>query len=144
MEAPMAKKPGDTPEKPARPSLAVVGKGAKAAKPAREKAEGEKPSAAAKAKEKGNGKGLKKKVLVERVVEKTGAKKSVVRDVTEALLAEIGTALSKGEGINLPPLGKAKVNRHKEKDGGEILVVKFRRGGKGAGKAEESLAEDDE
>lgn len=76
---------------------------------------------------------LRKKDLVARVVERTGAKKSLARDLVDAVLDEIGAALSKGAGLNLPPLGKAKVNRHKERGAAEVLVVKFRRGGKGGG-----------
>ncbi len=110
------------PAKPARP--------AKAAAPAAAKAE----PAAEPAVE------LRKKQLVERVVKATGAKKKVAREVLDAALAEIGEALSRGEGLNLPPLGKARVNRQKEKGAGEVLVLKLRRSGKD-GEADESLAD---
>ena len=83
---------------------------------------------------------LRKKDLVARVAERTGGKKSHVRDVVEAVLEELGAALSDGEGLNLPPLGKAKVNRHKDRGASEVLVVKLRRGSKEGGEGE-GLAE---
>jgi DNA-binding protein HU-alpha len=85
---------------------------------------------------------LRKKGLVERVAEKAGVKKKTARDVTEVVLAEIGAALSRGEALNLAPLGKVKINRQKESGSGEVIVVRIRRGGKSAGAAaQEDLAE---
>lgn len=85
---------------------------------------------------------LRKKDLVLRAAEASGVKRKDTRAVVEAVLAEIGAALSRGEGLVLPPLGKAKVNRQKEKGSAEVLVVRLRRGGKpeAAGGAEEALA----
>lgn len=70
---------------------------------------------------------VKKKDFVERVVLRSGAKKPVVRDLTEAVLAVLGEALAKGETLVLPPLGKISVARSVGKAGGEILHVKLRR-----------------
>ena len=70
---------------------------------------------------------LRKKDLVARVAKRTGSKKSHVRDVVEAVLEELGAALSDGEGLNLPALGRARVNRQKETEGGGTMVVRFRR-----------------
>ncbi|WP_175482034.1 HU family DNA-binding protein [Gemmobacter aquatilis] len=96
---------------------------------------------------------LKTKDLVTLVVQATGINRKGVREVVDATLAAIGDALSKGQDLNLPPLGKAKVGRQKGKtDGdGELLVVKLKRGGekkpgKKAGKKDvtEGVAEAEE
>lgn len=87
---------------------------------------------------------LKLKELIEQVVKATGGKKKGVKEIVEATLASVGDALSKGHDLHLPPLGKAKVGRQKDKAFGELLVVKLHRGGGrgGAGKAEnQALAE---
>ncbi|HRK43580.1 MAG TPA: HU family DNA-binding protein [Gemmobacter sp.] len=70
------------------------------------------------------GQALKLKDLVERVAKTSGAKKNGLKEIVEAVLAEMGQALSDGKELNLPPLGKAKVNRQK----GDLLVVKLKRG----------------
>ncbi len=87
---------------------------------------------------------LKKKELLDRVVARSGVKKSEARDIVEAVLAELGAALARGEGLNLPPLGKAKVNRTRDNAQGEVLIVKLRRGGEGKETAQTPLADDAE
>lgn len=89
---------------------------------------------------------LRKKELVLRVSEISGVKKKDARAVVEAVLGEIGAALSRGDALVLPPLGRAKVNRHKDKGSAEVLVLRLRRGGgaePGPG-AEGALAEADD
>ncbi len=92
---------------------------------------------------------LKKQELVERVVKASGAKKKDVKLILEAALGVLGDALSAGEELNLPPLGKVKVNKQREEGKAEVLILKLRRGGgSGGGSAKtetkESLAEDGE
>ncbi|NUB43827.1 HU family DNA-binding protein [Fertoebacter nigrum] len=70
---------------------------------------------------------LKKKELIERVSKAAGGKKKDVKEIVEATLAVLGDALSKGEELNLPPLGRAKVNRQKDLASGEMMVLKLRR-----------------
>ncbi len=70
------------------------------------------------------GQAFKIKDLVDRVATASGAKKKDLKTVVEAVLAELGQALSEGKELNLPPLGKARVNRQK----GDMLVVKLKRG----------------
>ncbi|MDT8855899.1 HU family DNA-binding protein [Paracoccaceae bacterium Fryx2] len=91
---------------------------------------------------------LKLKDLIDRVVQATGGKKKGVREIVEATLATLGAALSAGDDLNLPPLGRAKVNRQMDRGEGELLVIKLHRNGaagarKGPGKkvAKETLAE---
>ncbi len=91
----------------------------------------------------GNASALKVKTLVDQVVAVSGGKKKGVKEIIDATLAAMGAALSRGESLNLPPLGKAKVSRQTEKSGAELIVVKFKRGGAGAGRnkaAKEALA----
>jgi DNA-binding protein HU-alpha len=69
---------------------------------------------------------LKKKDFVDRVTERSGVKKKDAKPAIEAALALLGEALIAGEELNLPPLGKIKVNRAKDVSGGIMLMVKLR------------------
>lgn len=85
---------------------------------------------------------LKKKDFVDRVVAVSGAKKPVVRDITEAVLSVLGEALSKGESLILPPLGKLRVSKQIDKSGTEMLQIRLKRGtGEGGAKKGEKTAE---
>ena len=91
---------------------------------------------------------LKMKDLIDKVVAATGAKKADVRGIIEATLAALGDALSKGNTLNLPPFGRAKVSRAAEAGSGKAMTVKLRRNGAAAsgvaqGKQNLADAEDD-
>ncbi len=86
---------------------------------------------------------LKKQELVERIVKASGAKKKDVKLIIEAALGVLGDALSAGKELNLPPLGKMKVNRQREEGNAEILILKLRRGG-GQGGGGNGVAKDDD
>jgi len=75
---------------------------------------------------------LKKPDLIDRVVERSGEKKRYVKPILEAALAVLGDALSNGEELNLQPLGRVKVNRHRIDEGAEMLILKLRRNTKAA------------
>ncbi len=91
---------------------------------------------------------VKKKDFVERVAARSGAKKAVARDLTDAVLEVLAQALTQGESLALPPLGKLTVLRQSDKAGGEVLHLKLKRANAEAGtkKDEDSrqdpLAED--
>lgn len=87
---------------------------------------------------------LKKKEFFERVVARSGAKKSDVRTIAEAVLEEIGEALSKGEVLALPPLGKVRVTRSVDRESAEMIVAKIRRQKPGAENADASEEDADE
>ncbi|MDD8022425.1 MAG: HU family DNA-binding protein [Paracoccaceae bacterium] len=70
---------------------------------------------------------LKKKDFIERVVLASGVKRGVARDVSDAVLKVLGEALSNGESLMLPPLGKLRVARQIDRQGTEILQIKLRR-----------------
>jgi nucleoid DNA-binding protein len=67
------------------------------------------------------------KDFLDRVVARSGTRKKDAKGVVEATLAVLGEALAKGEALNLPELGKARVNRQKGADGVATMVVKLRR-----------------
>ncbi len=75
----------------------------------------------------GSGNVVKLKDLLDHVAKATGAKKKSVRDTVEATLTALGDALSRGDDLNLPALGKAHVNRQRTLTGGEMIIVKLRR-----------------
>lgn len=75
---------------------------------------------------------LRLKDLVEQIAAGAdGVKKKDVKAVVEATLAALGTALSAGRDLHLPPLGKARVGRQKGQagSGDELLVIRLKRGG---------------
>lgn len=87
---------------------------------------------------------LKKKELVARVVEALeGKKKGAVKEIVDATLAALGEALQKGESLNLPPFGKARVARTKGEGSETMITLRLRGAGeKNAPKAgKEALAE---
>ncbi|PLL13365.1 hypothetical protein C0V75_08240 [Tabrizicola sp. TH137] len=87
---------------------------------------------------------LKKKDLVARVVAALdGRKKGQVKDIVEATLAALGEALAKGESLNLPPFGRARIARQKGEGKTSAMTVKLRGAGeKNAPKApKQALAE---
>lgn len=87
---------------------------------------------------------LKKKELVERVVAAVGGKKKAgVKEIVEATLSTLGEALQKGETLNLPPFGKARIAKSKGEGSKAQLTVKLRGAGekKTARPAKEALAE---
>jgi len=69
---------------------------------------------------------LRKKELFELVVERSGMKKKDVKPVVEAMLAVLGDAWAEQREMNLPPLGKIKVQRGKELSDGRVVVLKLR------------------
>jgi DNA-binding protein HU-alpha len=98
------------------------------------------PAAAAKVK----APSLRIKTLVDRVVETTGGKKKGVKDIVEATLNALGEALSKGEDLNLPGLGRTRIARSTEKDGAAHMTLKVRRGPHKKKEAKEPLADEED
>ena len=69
---------------------------------------------------------MRKKELIDLVVERSGIKKKDAKPVVEATLAILGEALAETRELNLQPLGKVKVRREKLMPNGRILVTKLR------------------
>ncbi len=70
--------------------------------------------------------GLRKKELVDRVVERSGKKKRDAKPVVEAMLAILGEALANGEQLNLMPMGKFVIKREKELENAKVMVCRIR------------------
>jgi len=70
---------------------------------------------------------VRRKELVERIVARSGMKPNAVKTLLDAVLVELGDALSAGESLNIHPLGKVTVNRKKELEDREVLICKIRR-----------------
>ena len=90
---------------------------------------------------------LRLKELIEKVTAATGGKKKGVKDIVEAVLKEMGSALEQGHSLNLPGFGKARVARPQGADDGTPMTLKLRRGPGPGAKAKagtEPLAEDDD
>lgn len=70
---------------------------------------------------------LKKPDLLDAVVARTNLKKRDVKPAVEAALAVIGDALRDGHDLALPPLGKVRLVRTKDLDGGAaVMTLKLR------------------
>lgn len=90
---------------------------------------------------------LKKKELIQRVVTSIGGKKKAgVKEIVEATLTALGEALQKGETLNLPPFGRARIAKAKGEGKNAAMTVKLRGAGeKKTGKgAKDTLADDGE
>lgn len=89
---------------------------------------------------------LQKQALLDKLCAETSQPRAQVRALTDAVLAELGRALSCGEDLVLPPLGKVRVSRQRTGKGGEVIVMRLRRPGAGnpaaAGVAEPDGARD--
>lgn len=92
---------------------------------------------------------LKKKDLIARVVDALdGKKKGGVKEIVEATLAAMGEALQKGESLNIPPFGRARVARQKGEGADQMTTVRLRGAGsknapKGGKQALAEVGEDD-
>lgn len=69
---------------------------------------------------------LRKKELIDLVVEQSGVKKKDAKPVVEAMLAILGESLASGRELNLQPFGKLRINRSEERSNGRIIVCKLR------------------
>ena len=70
---------------------------------------------------------VRRKELVDRIAAKSGMKPNLIKSVLDAVLLELGDALSAGESVRVQPLGQLSVNRRKELPDGEVIVCKLRR-----------------
>ena len=78
---------------------------------------------------------LRKAEFAEAVAAGTGLKKAEVRPVLDAVLAEMGRALARGDALLLPPLGKLTVSRRRGKPGTEVTILKLKPAAEKAAKA---------
>ncbi len=85
---------------------------------------------------------FKKPDLFEEVVARTNLKKRDVKPAVETALAVITEALIRGDEVNVPPMGKLRVVKAKEQDGGvQVLTLKLRTPRNASLAAQSGLAE---
>lgn len=87
---------------------------------------------------------MKKPDLMDRTVARSGLKKRDVKPAVEAALAEIADALLNGEDLILPPLGRVRIIKSKELDGGSSMLTLRLRTPKTAVVADAAAPSDDE
>lgn len=77
---------------------------------------------------------LKKPEFLDRAVARTDVKKRDAKPAIEAALAVLSEALSNGEELNLPPMGKLRVVKSKDLgEGVKVMTLKLRTMKDGAG-----------
>jgi len=69
---------------------------------------------------------MKKRELLELVVERSGVRKKFAKPVVEAMMAVLGEAIAEGRDLNLPPMGKIKQQRTKDASNVRVTVAKIR------------------
>ena len=69
---------------------------------------------------------VKKPELIDRIVAESGMKKKDVKPVVEATLAVLAKTLVDGEELQVPPLGKVKINQMKDLANAKIIKLKIR------------------
>ncbi|WP_235602352.1 HU family DNA-binding protein [Sulfitobacter geojensis] len=69
---------------------------------------------------------MRKKELIDTVVERSGMKKKDVKPVVEMMLSVLGEAIGDNRELNLPPMGRMKIRREKKLSNGRIVVAKIR------------------
>lgn len=69
---------------------------------------------------------MRKKELIDLVVERSGIKKKDAKPVIEATLAILGEAIGESRELNLQPMGKLRVRRVKHMPNGRVMVTKIR------------------
>lgn len=80
---------------------------------------------------------VQKREFYARVAAASGAKKKDAKQIVDAALAVLGQALTDGEALNLPPLGKLRIVKARTVGGAEIVTLKLRRGPAAGGAAPE-------
>jgi nucleoid DNA-binding protein len=131
-----AKKPSTTAKAAPKVAKSAVAAKPAAVKPAvpTPKVPAAKPVVASAMADKAKGATLKMKDLIEQVTEASGGKKRGVKEVVEATLAALGAALSRGDAINLPGFGRAKVAHAEDKGAGKPMTIKLKTQSPGAAK----------
>ncbi len=76
--------------------------------------------------DKAKGATLKMKDLIAQVTEAAGGKKKGVKEIVEATLAALAGALARGDAINLPGFGRAKVAHAEDKGAGKPMTIKLK------------------
>lgn len=81
--------------------------------------------------------------IIERIMDRSGMKKGEARAAVEAATAVIADAIERGEDLDLPDLGKLKLQRQNETPKAKVYHLRLIRKSKPA-PATQALAEEDE
>ena len=84
---------------------------------------------------------LRKRELINSVVERSGVRKKFAKPVVEAMIGVLGEALAEGRDLNLQPMGRIKQQRVKDTANARITIAKIRQNKAGDGLAEDSKTE---
>lgn len=88
---------------------------------------------------------LKKPEFIDRAIARTDVKKRDAKPAIEAALAVLAEALSNGEELNLPPMGKLRVVKSKDLgEGVKVMTLKLRTMKDGAGLGAQTSDSDDD
>ena len=89
---------------------------------------------------------LKMKDLIAQVTEAAGGKKKGVKEIVEATLAALAGALARGDAINLPGFGRARVAHAEDKGAGKPMTIKLKSpaGPRGKNPDKEGLADSED
>lgn len=69
---------------------------------------------------------MRRKQLVDAVVERSGTKKKIAKPVVEAALHVLAEALADNRELALPPLGRVKIRKERKLANARILTIKLR------------------
>ena len=69
---------------------------------------------------------MRKRELLDAVINKSGIKKKDAKPVVEAMLEVLGSALQDGRTLNLQPMGKFIVKHEKKLVNGKVLTTRIR------------------
>ncbi|WP_306150916.1 HU family DNA-binding protein [Roseovarius sp. MMSF_3281] len=69
---------------------------------------------------------LRKKELMDAVIERSGVRKKFAKPVIEAMMEVMGEAIGEGRDLNLPPFAKIKQQRTKDSSNVRVTVAKIR------------------
>lgn len=70
---------------------------------------------------------LSKRELVERILARTGVSRAAATPIIEATLAQLGEALSTGQTLAVPPLGRGRISVKRDSRGGDVITLRLRR-----------------
>lgn len=70
---------------------------------------------------------MRKKELIDLVVERSDVKKKYAKPAVEAVLAILGETIESGRELTLPPMGKVRINRVEDKGAAKVYICKLRR-----------------
>lgn len=76
---------------------------------------------------------LKMRDLMVQVADRSGLRRSEVREALEMAMREIGDALADGRGVNLPGLGKVRIKQIRPKGSHRVIEARVRQDMRGAG-----------